>query len=667
MKRTATLLITLLLSGLLPGWFDRTLSAAPQAGEHVHAGAVLVERTEPWSEEVRDLASRIAVQENGRIKPLSTVAAFKMLRINGKRFFEVDDEGTRLKPIEWLLDCLFHPEQARHYETILLEDRDLLDLLGLPRGDKRKRDWYSYAELLPAADRLMELWTEYDRIDESRRTTRQSHLVRLAQNFAEIGSLLRFMGFAELRFPIADHPGLREFFPDREMVPVSQILTRIEDLLDRYRELMTTAAGGDPGEVGRDLFSVLNHVNNHLPDWDGLALIPPPPGEERWFSPSAVADRAARGEGNVQAQLGAFARLEELYLARGRAEQFAAELAVLQGELELATEQRGEYGKIGLEVAYYRSDFFFKAQWLFVVGFLLTVLVWLRPGARWLYQIARWWLVLPLLLVTAGIVVRCVLRGRPPVSTLYETILFITAVAVLVALLTEFVNRQRVAQSIAALVGAVGMFLAAWFEQVGGEDTMPRLQAVLDTNFWLSTHVTSISMGYSAGFLAAALAHVYVLGKLFGLRRDHPEFYRGVARMVYGAIAFGLVFSTVGTILGGIWANESWGRFWGWDPKENGALMIVLANLIILHGRLGGYLRDHGLCLAAVFLGTIVAFSWFHTNLLGVGLHSYGFNKNLHTLVWTFYRVEWSVLAVGMIALMVERRVRTAGPPASSG
>ena len=121
-------------------------------------------------------------------------------------------------------------------------------------------------------------------------------------------------------------------------------------------------------------------------------------------------------------------------------------------------------------------------------------------------------------------------------------------------------------------------------------DTMPSLVAVLDTNFWLASHVTTVTIGYGAGLLAGAIGHVTILGRLFGFRRNDPGFYRTLASMTYGMLCFGLLFSVVGTVLGGIWANDSWGRFWGWDPKENGALAIVLWGLLVLHARKGGYI-----------------------------------------------------------------------------
>jgi ABC-type transport system involved in cytochrome c biogenesis permease subunit len=190
---------------------------------------------------------------------------------------------------------------------------------------------------------------------------------------------------------------------------------------------------------------------------------------------------------------------------------------------------------------------------------------------------------------------------------------------------------------------------------------MPSLVAVLDTNFWLSTHVTSVTIGYSAGMLAALLGSFYLLAKTFGFRRDERSFYSGLSRMVYGVLCFGVIFSTVGTILGGIWANDSWGRFWGWDPKENGALLIVLTQLVILHARMGGYLKEHGVCAAAALGGTVVAFSWFGVNLLGVGLHSYGFTSGIHTALWTYYIAQWLIVAIGAVGWWFRRPRR---PPA---
>jgi hypothetical protein len=162
--------------------------------------------------------------------------------------------------------------------------------------------------------------------------------------------------------------------------------------------------------------------------------------------------------------------------------------------------------------------------------------------------------------------------------------------------------------------------------------------------------------------LAALLASVYLVTKAIGWRRSDPGFHKSLARMVYGVLCFALIFSTVGTILGGSWANDSWGRFWGWDPKENGALLIVLSQLVILHARMGGYLRDDGICMAAAFGGTVIAFSWWGVNLLGVGLHSYGFTSGVHTTLWSYYWLQWGVVGLGALVWLRGRRPAAPAP-----
>jgi ABC-type transport system involved in cytochrome c biogenesis permease subunit len=140
----------------------------------------------------------------------------------------------------------------------------------------------------------------------------------------------------------------------------------------------------------------------------------------------------------------------------------------------------------------------------------------------------------------------------------------------------------------------------------------------------LATHVVIITIGYSATYLAGFLAALYILRGLLTRSLDRDTAIV-LERMVYGILCFATLFSLVGTILGGIWADQSWGRFWGWDPKENGALIIVIWNALILHVHWGKLCGPRGLMALAVFGNIVTSWSWFGTNLLGVGLHSYGF------------------------------------------
>jgi ABC-type transport system involved in cytochrome c biogenesis permease subunit len=176
------------------------------------------------------------------------------------------------------------------------------------------------------------------------------------------------------------------------------------------------------------------------------------------------------------------------------------------------------------------------------------------------------------------------------------------------------------------------------------------MRAVLDSNFWLATHVVVITAGYSATFLAGFLGIIYVLRGLFTRGLDRPT-ADALTRMTYGITCFAILFNFVGTILGGIWADQSWGRFWGWDPKENGALIIVLWNAIMLHARWGGIVRQRGFMALAIGGNIVTSWSWFGTNMLGVGLHSYGFTDAAFVALSSFVVSQLALIALANVPL----------------
>jgi len=180
------------------------------------------------------------------------------------------------------------------------------------------------------------------------------------------------------------------------------------------------------------------------------------------------------------------------------------------------------------------------------------------------------------------------------------------------------------------------------------------LQAVLDTNFWLATHVVIVTLGYAATFLAGLLGIFYVLKGVMGSSMTKDE-SKDIGRMIYGIVCFAILFSFVGTILGGIWADQSWGRFWGWDPKENGAVLIVLWCAIILHARWGGFIRQRGLMIMALFGNIVTSFSWFGVNMLGVGLHSYGFMAGAVLWLILFVASQLVFMGIGLLPLKLWR------------
>ena len=153
------------------------------------------------------------------------------------------------------------------------------------------------------------------------------------------------------------------------------------------------------------------------------------------------------------------------------------------------------------------------------------------------------------------------------------------------------------------------------------------LVAVLNSNFWLATHVTTITTGYGTSLFAGLLGHVYLFQAI--KNPANTKYLQTINSNMFGATIFALFFTLFGTILGGIWADQSWGRFWGWDPKENGALLIVMWQIMMIHMRISGYVKPMGFALGIVLNNIVVVLAWFGVNLLSVGLHSYGFASGI--------------------------------------
>jgi ABC-type transport system involved in cytochrome c biogenesis permease subunit len=175
-------------------------------------------------------------------------------------------------------------------------------------------------------------------------------------------------------------------------------------------------------------------------------------------------------------------------------------------------------------------------------------------------------------------------------------------------------------------------------------DTMGMLVAVLDSNFWLATHVVTITVGYGTTFMAGLFAHAYLWG---GARQWPDEKMKNLEGIMVGMVLVSVFFTILGTILGGIWADQSWGRFWGWDPKENGALLIVLWLLMLIHGRKSKWIGAPAYAMLLAICNIVVAVAWFGVNLLNVGLHSYGFTDSIATNLLVF-SVGQLLLAVGL-------------------
>jgi ABC-type transport system involved in cytochrome c biogenesis permease subunit len=553
--------------------------------------------------------------------------------------------------MEWLLMSWFRPDIARTAPLFKVDNSSAISELGLQA--KAKRDQYTFAEVEPARQLLMEKMSEYREIPSRKQTPEQRMIVQLASNFLDYEMITGHFDF--IRSPVGDKA---DTLPPGIEKPV-----RLSKSLNALANAVRTS-GGPPMQIPwfRDFGkAALGAMMSGNPEQQ-LRIFPPGPQvNEVWHGPGETIFNAINGEKEVDAeQLAWLAEYEDLYLALPDPVKFKSAASALLAKIQAAAKARGEAQFIALERQSMKADYFFYSQWIFLLGFVVVALTWIAPGSRLekMTRFAAWFLLAAATTyAVAGVTVRSIIMQRPPITTLYETILFIGASVALFGLITEWITKRGLGLLVAAVGGTACMFLAIQFEASEATDTLQQLQAVLITNFWLSTHVPLINLGYAACMVSALISMIYFVQRLIGRIGVRSEEGRFLTRVSYGFIAAGLFLSLVGTVLGGIWANYSWGRFWGWDPKENGALMIVLMCLVILHARLGGYIREVGLHCCNLILGCIVIFSWFGVNQLGVGLHAYGFTDGTWPKIYGFWLSHGLLLLVGLWFAWKDRKV----------
>jgi ABC-type transport system involved in cytochrome c biogenesis permease subunit len=584
--------------------------------------------------------ARLPVLVNGRIKPLDTVARNSLLVMQGHQDF-VTPNGQALQPVEWLLDVLFNPAVADNYQHFLIRNPEVLAIFHQEQGTQKL---FSFAELRGGLEELERQDRLAEPVEDQVRTAFQREVTDLYQ---------RLVLYQRLKASVnlEDSPDfLAEVLQLEKTLPAGSAAFRAKEAGQPYNEA--------------DYKTLMDFAARfqYLSDSGYLLTIPPDaanPNGNAWQK-AGDALLATFRRGAVSPEVMAYAGLGHTW--RLRQPQDFNEL-VRRYTHQLARRFGPQLQKCRLEAAFNQAQPFYSGMILYVLAFLLAVVSWLKwPDV--LQRSAFGVMALAFGASTAGIVTRMWLEGRPPVTNLYSSALFVGWVAVALCLILERIYRNAIGAVAGGMIGFGTLIIAQHLALSG--DTMEMMRAVLDSNFWLATHVVVIAMGYGSTYLAGFLAIIYIFRGLFttSLGRDTAD---ALTRMVYGIVCFATLFSLVGTVLGGIWADQSWGRFWGWDPKENGALIIVLWNAIILHCRWAGIVRQRGLMMLAVFGNVVTSWSWFGVNMLGVGLHSYGFTQAAFN--WLIAFVASQVLIIGLAAIPPAhwrsfRRADPAAPPA---
>lgn len=319
-----------------------------------------------------------------------------------------------------------------------------------------------------------------------------------------------------------------------------------------------------------------------------------------------------------------------------------------------APEKYADMSRISLELHY---NEFHPLMWswiLYLIAALLMVSN-IISDRKTLYKASWVFLIGGFLLHTYGMGVRSLLTGRPPVSNMYETVVWVPWGTVLFAAILERLHKWRALIPAASVVAVLCLILTDIAPSVLDPSMQP-LEPVLRSTFWLTTHVLIITISYAAFFLAFALGDLLMVYFLIDEKKHAKQIQNGV-RSIYRCIQIGVVLLAAGIILGGIWADYSWGRFWGWDPKETWALIALLGYVAVLHGRLVGWIRPFGMAAWSIVSFSLVIMAWYGVNfVLGAGLHSYGFGAGGVEYVSAF--VAAHLLFVAYVAVVRQSRLK---------
>lgn len=300
---------------------------------------------------------------------------------------------------------------------------------------------------------------------------------------------------------------------------------------------------------------------------------------------------------------------------------------VLAGFTQLAREFGGDkypsYDDVVTEVQYQKLKPFFWTWILYLLATLLFALSFIVAQKPLTYAGAITML-LAFGLHNYGFVLRCIITGRPPVSNMYETVVWVGWGVLLFAAIFGYLRKKTWIALVGTAVATLCMIVAD-FAPVILDSTLQPLEPVLRSNLWLTIHVMTITLSYAAFFLAFGIGDYGVFLYLKN-RAANKAKIRELAQVAYNCIQIGVVLLTAGTILGGVWADYSWGRFWGWDPKETWAFIALMGYLAMLHARLVGWVKDFGMLAGSIVSFSLVIMAWYGVNfVLGAGLHSYGF------------------------------------------
>ena len=556
----------------------------------------------------------LAIQDGGRRKPIDTFARETLIKTTGRSSY-TDTHGKKWQANDFLLSMLLDTHDWKSEPMILVSLGQLIEKLGLDKTQRR----FSFTQLtsLPELNVL----------------AAEAHALRKAEK------------------------------------PLDRLQSEVMSVSERLA-----------------LFA-------HVMDGSAFLLVPAPEkATEAWLVPPEFGNYYDASKFDApQTQLQTLATA----YAKGDGFQFSRAANQLRdGMRGLSPKIYPEESQLRLEYFYNHWDGFYRAAWCYGIALTLLAIAWIRrapdaahPSRRFgaasraaatagagslreasgrkrgvLQGIGVALAIVGLLFHASGIAMRCLIAGRPPVTNMYESIIWVSFAVSFFGMI--FFTRYRTSvYLLAALPVSFLALLLVHQMPIAMPSSIDPLVPVLRDNFWLTIHVLTITLSYAAFALAMGFGHIllwrYVRNPVAARADQSMHFW------LYRVLQLGVILLAAGTILGGVWANYSWGRFWGWDPKETWALIALLCYILTLHGRLAGWWTQFGLVVASVVCFLAVLMAWYGVNfVLGKGLHSYGFGLGGETYVVSFVIADLLFVAFAIWRYRGTTRPRSPSSPA---
>ena len=576
--------------------------------------------------------SDIPIQEGGRIKPLDSFARNQSLAFYGKRKIKHEN----LSAIDWLLNLFTHPEKGLDQKVFNLRNPEVVNALGLTWTNNFHK--YSYNELFPGIEKQLPLIREIFEKKEVDRDVFESQLVEIYQNVMKFREIVSSLSCLLPLFSVYDSDLASSLHVEPgQLISYAHVMSHRGSLFETSQGIITKPESEwsiSEKEIALLLYNLQQTSSDDFAN--ALKIIPPSKNDSSglWLSPWELFD----GRLIEPHQDKIIKSLESYLLAR-------FENNIENQNIALSSYKTGLISHVGKKVDFSilskerwlnEADLFTNSLVFYLLGFILLGISWMIKPVIF-KNVAFCSIIIGFCLHTLGIYLRMVIMSRPPISTLYETVIFVGVVIVLISLIIEYIRKDGLGIFIGSISGSLLHYVGFGYAADG--DTLEMLVAVLNSNFWLATHVTTIILGYGTSLMAGLIGHIYLIEKI-RVPKDSVRL-KSIYNNMFGVTLIALFFTLFGTILGGIWADQSWGRFWGWDPKENGALLIVLWQLMMVHMRLSGLAKPDKFALGMVLNNIVVIMAWFGVNLLSIGLHSYGFASGIavNLILFTLFEI----------------------------